>query len=243
MSKLRAVLLLIWVQAGVAFAANINPPQAIFSSLYKEYDLAISPGGRYLVFCGETGGDENIYTLDLDTRKKRQVTFHTASDYSPCFMGDSKILFVSRRANSLGDIYITDLKGEKKEMVVGGTGYFDNPVSAYDEKKFAYIQEKVKSGQLWLGLFSDEPIPELPNVEPDPLEVVASRMAARMAYAPGERDMVVLLHYFAARFEHRNVEEHTVSTLIDHGDPDGDSAMSRTVPSGSSAREQTASTF
>jgi len=52
-------------------------------------------------------------------------------------------------------------------------------------------------------------------------------MAARMPYASGERDMIVLYHDFLA--EYPDHQERITSTLVDFGIPNGDSAMSRTV--------------
>jgi hypothetical protein len=139
MRKFLIILLLIWSQARISAAGEIHPPENISFSLYNEYDLSISPGGRYLAFCAETGGDENIYILDLESRRKKQITSHSASDYAPCFLGDSRILFVSRRGNSLGDIYITDLEAKNMELIIGGNGYFDAPVSSKNEKRVAYV--------------------------------------------------------------------------------------------------------
>ncbi len=79
----------------------------------------------------------------------------------------------------------------------------------------------------WLGLLSDEPI-AITEQETTPLDVLALRMERTLAYAPGERDMVVLCHYFTATFPDAP-DEHITSTLIAYGQPDGDSAMARTV--------------
>ena len=79
----------------------------------------------------------------------------------------------------------------------------------------------------WLGLLSDDPLP-ITGVETTPLDILAARMDRKMKYAPGERDMIVLCHYFAARFPSGG-EERITSTLIDYGQPDGDSSMARTV--------------
>jgi len=78
----------------------------------------------------------------------------------------------------------------------------------------------------WLGLFSDEPIPG--PAEQSPLDVLAERLLLKLPYASGERDMIVLQHRVTA--EHPGGEtEKIVSSLIDFGQPGGDSAMSRTV--------------
>ncbi|MBM3318037.1 MAG: saccharopine dehydrogenase NADP-binding domain-containing protein [Candidatus Eisenbacteria bacterium] len=75
----------------------------------------------------------------------------------------------------------------------------------------------------WLGLFGDEPLPDAPSI----MDAMVARMLARMAYAPGERDMLVMHHRFQARFpDHR---ESTTSTMVDFGIPGGDTSMARTV--------------
>jgi saccharopine dehydrogenase (NADP+, L-glutamate forming) len=57
---------------------------------------------------------------------------------------------------------------------------------------------------------------------------LAARMGEKMPYKPGERDMIVLVHKFIARFND-GTEERLSSTLIDFGQPGGDSSMARTV--------------
>ncbi|UCE65586.1 MAG: PD40 domain-containing protein [Candidatus Zixiibacteriota bacterium] len=120
-------------------ARDFNLPQNISSSLNREYDPSLSPDGRYIAYCAESDGDENIWLLDLESRRKRQITFHSASDYSPEFWGNSKILFVSRRDNSLGEIFITDVNGKKQETIIGGGGYYDSPAAARDGSRIAYV--------------------------------------------------------------------------------------------------------
>jgi saccharopine dehydrogenase (NADP+, L-glutamate forming) len=79
----------------------------------------------------------------------------------------------------------------------------------------------------WLGLFSNDELP-ITGQETTPLDILAARMGAKMPYKKGERDMIVLLHQFVARFPGRP-DEKISSTLIDFGQPDGDSSMARTV--------------
>ena len=76
----------------------------------------------------------------------------------------------------------------------------------------------------WLGLLGDDPVPASDATD---LDVVASRMLAKMTYAPGERDMLVMQHEFVAEYPDRT--EKTTSTMIDYGIPNGDSSMSRLV--------------
>jgi hypothetical protein len=52
-------------------------------------------------------------------------------------------------------------------------------------------------------------------------------MAAKLAYKPGERDMLVMQHEFVA--EYADHEEAITSTMVDFGIPGGDTSMARTV--------------
>jgi saccharopine dehydrogenase (NADP+, L-glutamate forming)/spermidine synthase len=77
----------------------------------------------------------------------------------------------------------------------------------------------------WLGLFGDEP---LPIQKGSALDIIGARMTAKLAYAEGERDMIILQHEFLASYPKAGKEK-IISTLIDFGIPHGDSSMARTV--------------
>ncbi len=81
------------------------------------------------------------------------------------------------------------------------------------------------SNMHWLGLFDDRPF-GVPRISP--LDAVGNLMFEKLAFQPGERDLLVLYHDFRAAFPdgHR---ERIVSQMIDFGIPHGDSSMSRTV--------------
>ncbi len=77
----------------------------------------------------------------------------------------------------------------------------------------------------WLGLFEES---KLPAEKGSALDNLAALMIEKLAYAGGERDMIVLQHEFLVRTRSGR-SERIVSTLIDYGVPGGDSSMSRTV--------------
>lgn len=76
----------------------------------------------------------------------------------------------------------------------------------------------------WLGIFSDEEIPEGINTY---LDALCYLFEKKLQYAPGERDMLVMYHSFLA--EYPDHQEKVTSSLIDYGISHGDSSMSRTV--------------
>jgi saccharopine dehydrogenase (NADP+, L-glutamate forming) len=76
----------------------------------------------------------------------------------------------------------------------------------------------------WLGLFSDDRLPEDANT---PIDVLTARMQSKMDYKPGERDMLIMQHEFVA--EYPDHKEAITATMIDYGIPYGDTSMSRAV--------------
>ena len=84
----------------------------------------------------------------------------------------------------------------------------------------------------WLGLFTDEPLPEGAET---PLDALAARMTERMSYRPGERDLIVLIHHFTAEGggdgggDDDRGPRRLESRLRVTGEAGDESAMARTV--------------
>jgi len=77
----------------------------------------------------------------------------------------------------------------------------------------------------WLGMFSAR---RFRGQRTTPLDALGELMFEKLAFRPGERDMVALHHHFRVEFPDGTVE-HITCRLVDFGVPHGDSAMSRTV--------------
>ncbi len=95
----------------------------------------------------------------------------------------------------------------------------------HDEaRKQLGITDAAFSALKWLGCFSD--IASAPA--PGPLDRFCELLKTRLAYQPGERDMVVLQHQFG--IEPASGESyHLEASLVAYGEPDGYSAMAKTV--------------
>ena len=76
----------------------------------------------------------------------------------------------------------------------------------------------------WLGLFSDI---TLPMDKDNPLDYLNVLTLNRMALPKDEKDMIVMHHEFLAVYN--NEKEYLTSTLVNYGEPNGDSAVARTV--------------
>ena len=62
----------------------------------------------------------------------------------------------------------------------------------------------------WLGLLSAEPLPEVSSI----MDVLVERLSEKLAYEPGERDMIALHHEFGAQFPEHS-EKTTLFELLD----------------------------
>jgi saccharopine dehydrogenase-like NADP-dependent oxidoreductase len=104
------------------------------------------------------------------------------------------------------------------------TGHIEADLAAYLGLD---VTSKVVSDLAWLDLFDDAPI-AAPGGQISPLDLLTGVMLARMQFGPGERDLLVLVHHFNASYPNGRKEQIS-STLVAFGQPDGDTAMARTV--------------
>jgi saccharopine dehydrogenase-like NADP-dependent oxidoreductase len=89
-----------------------------------------------------------------------------------------------------------------------------------DLKPYSTVMKRLE----WLGLFSDE---KLPEDKDNPLDYLNVLTLDKMYLDKSERDMVIMHHEFVAQYPSKN--EYITSTLVNYGNPYGDSAVSKTV--------------
>jgi len=87
----------------------------------------------------------------------------------------------------------------------------------------------------WLGLFDDEPTGCTGDTA---AAMLIDLLEQKLPLQSGQRDMVVLLHDMEVIYEGNKPSEHIIATLVAKGEPDGFTAMSKTVggPSALAAR-------
>lgn len=90
------------------------------------------------------------------------------------------------------------------------------------EKKVT-LNEHIKHAFNWLGLDSNESLPE----EPSMLDAFCNLLKQKLQYKADEFDMIALQHKFELAFGDQR--EYLTSTLVVKGDPQSYSAMSKTV--------------
>ena len=76
----------------------------------------------------------------------------------------------------------------------------------------------------WLGLFSDDRVPDFDNR----LDILSELLLEKLKYEEGEKDMIILKHKFTVENKD-GTKDLITSTLIDFGIPHGDTSMARTV--------------
>ncbi|MHA2017691.1 MAG: saccharopine dehydrogenase C-terminal domain-containing protein [Promethearchaeota archaeon] len=131
----------------------------------------------------------------------------------------------------IADMGLLDLEeqeiGEKitfKDFMINFLDIHDKPVKDAITTKFNISDEKIFDRLEWLGLFSDEMIP---FKKASPLDLLDYLFNKKLQYSPGERDMLILIHEFIAKYSDH--KEKITATMIDYGIPNGASSMSRTV--------------
>jgi saccharopine dehydrogenase-like NADP-dependent oxidoreductase len=130
---------------------------------------------------------------------------------------------------------------ELEEAEVGGRTYADfmhdllevddvaagpDDLRAAAARKMGVAPDALPAWSLhWLGMLSDR---QIGAEKISPLDALGNLMFDKLAFAPGERDMIVLHHDFRAEYPDGR-RERVLSQMVDFGIPGGDSAMSRTV--------------
>ncbi|ORY00125.1 saccharopine dehydrogenase [Basidiobolus meristosporus CBS 931.73] len=91
------------------------------------------------------------------------------------------------------------------------------------EKDETEIQ-RILNGMKWLDLFSNKNVTKRGTY----LDTLCATLEEKMAYEEGERDMIMLQHKFEVELADGTRQTRT-STLLEYGEPNGPSAMAKTV--------------
>ena len=87
-----------------------------------------SPDGNKVIMSLATGGNTDIYTMDLRTRRVEQLTNSPAIDTSPSYSPDGqRIVFESDRGGTQ-QLYVMDANGGNPTRITFGQGRYASPV-------------------------------------------------------------------------------------------------------------------
>ena len=128
------------------------------------------------------------------------------------WLDDTKIS--NSTLNTYGDITAHLLKTKNDGRL------YENTASCLHLPSYSAVMKRLD----WLGLFSDI---TLPKDKDNPLDYLNVLTLHKMALSKDEKDMIVMHHEFIAVYD--NQKEYLTSTLVNYGEPNGDSAVARTV--------------
>ena len=146
------------------------------------------------------------------------------------------LLRYSGACNTMRSFIAMGLLNDKEKMEFNGTtarsftaSLFDLDSSTNLESEVANFLKVEKNADIinrlrWIGLFEDR---KLTLEKGSRLDAFVSLMLKKMRYAPGETDMTIIYVDILAEFGDRR--EIRTATMVRHGIPNGDSAMSRAV--------------
>jgi TolB protein len=109
-----------------------------------------SPDGQRIIMSLQTGGNTNIYTMDLQSRMTTRLTNTAAIDTSPSFSPDgSQVTFESDRSGGQ-QIYVMSADGSDQRRISFGAGRYGTPVWSPRGDLIAFT--KVSGGRFLIGV-------------------------------------------------------------------------------------------
>jgi Tol biopolymer transport system component len=125
------------------------PPKRLTTGPGLDYDAAVSPDGRWLVFCSERRGNPDLYVLDLERGGDPHLLIDSSSmEDQPAFSPDgTHLAFVSTHAGN-ADIYLVPFRpGETLSMtnaknLTHHPGGDFRPAFSPDGRKLAFSSDR-----------------------------------------------------------------------------------------------------
>ena len=121
---------------------------------FADYGPTFSPDGSYIVYMARVSGNEKLFRLDLDTKKKTQLTYGTHDDAQAKFVDDHTLVFPSTAVNptlpiepevakngNIFNIWTLDLKTGELRQFTDAVGGNVNPIVLQGErtKSIAFV--------------------------------------------------------------------------------------------------------
>ncbi len=110
-----------------------------------------SPDGSTVVMSLSKGGTTALYTYNISSKEKHQITPHAQIDTSPCYSPDGKfIVFTSDREGGMEKIWAMSADGSGAHKVSRGNGKYSQPVWSPRGDIIAFC--KRENGVFYLGV-------------------------------------------------------------------------------------------
>lgn len=138
----------------VPFHARAASPmeQHTFTTEGADFDVAVSPDGKWIVFSSTRHTTRpDLYLKTIDGRAVTQLTSDPAADVQPCFSPDGKtIAFASDRSGNW-DLWLVNLDGGQTRQVTNSPLHEVHPSFAPEGKRLVYcvFNERADQWELW----------------------------------------------------------------------------------------------
>ena len=135
----------IWIMAAIGGDAR-----QITRGTPKDEWPRFSPDGKQIAYFSNKSGNNDIYIIDLKTKKERQLTNHKSDDFYHSWSPDgSQILFTSERSGNR-DIWIMPSKGGVARQLTDSPESEDDAVFSPDGKWIAFDSGKTGKQEIWI---------------------------------------------------------------------------------------------
>ena len=88
-----------------------KPPDQLTRNLGADTNPSFTADGRYVVFASDRDGMMNLWWVEIQNKKFRQLTFRGGSDPA-CSPVSDWLIFTSMRSHPEGDLFLMDLRAE-----------------------------------------------------------------------------------------------------------------------------------
>jgi Tol biopolymer transport system component len=170
-------------------------PQLLTNDQYYKEDLAWSPDSRSIAYSSDKAGTEDIYILDLTTKKEKRVTsFGDSAEVSSAWSPDGKKLAYQ---NQFGATFILDLAVGTHRQVIAPLFAPSKPSWSANGKTIAVAALKPYTRRFREGtsqiLTADVASGAVTYTEPAPFESLSTRGEDGPIYSPDGSSMAFVM--------------------------------------------------
>lgn len=109
-----------------------------------------SPHGQRIIMSVEQNGESNIFTMDLRSRRMRQLTNSNSINTSPCYSPDGKQIVFTTDRTGTEELFVMNADGSNQHRISFGNGAYSTPVWSPRGDLIAFTKQA--NGQFMIGV-------------------------------------------------------------------------------------------